>query len=70
MKPILVVALPKSDGLRKNVPKYFNEWEGKKDYYVLFKFGDELAFELLSVGKARKIDFDKLREEILTTIKS
>jgi hypothetical protein len=71
MNPILVVSVPrKEDKLRGGVVKYFTDWCGLKDYYVLFKFGNELTFELLSVEKARKIDFDKLKVEVLATIKT
>jgi CRISPR/Cas system-associated protein Cas10 (large subunit of type III CRISPR-Cas system) len=71
MNPILVVSVPREDvKLKEGIVRYFNDWVGLTDYYVLFKFGDELTFELLSVNKARKIDFDQLKKEIYETLNS
>ena len=66
-RPILVVKFPLNK-YPKIVEYFRDKWEGRGDYWVIFGYADVLDFELLSVGKARKIDFDKLKEEVLESL--
>lgn len=68
-KPILLVRISTSltNKEKSGIAKWFQEWEGNKDYYVIYTYQkcEYLEFELLNPQKGRKIDFDNLKKELL-----